>query len=110
MTVDYEFEATPEHGDIGPVTDGIQWLRMPLPMVLEHINLWLLDDDNGFAIVDTGVDVDSNREVWEKVFAGPMQGTTLTRVIVTHLHPDHVGCAGWLTRMHDVELWMSREE
>jgi glyoxylase-like metal-dependent hydrolase (beta-lactamase superfamily II) len=110
MTIQYEFDTRPEHGGLYPVVDGIQWLRMPLPFVLEHINLWLVDDDNGFAIVDTGVSIDSNKEVWRNTFSTPMKGKTLSRVIVTHLHPDHVGCAGWLTRKHDVELWMSREE
>lgn len=110
MTIRYEFDTKPEHGGLYPVTDGIQWLRMPLPFVLEHINLWLLDDDDGFAIVDTGVNIESNRDVWADVFSGPMRGKSLTRVIVTHLHPDHVGCAGLLTREHGVELWMSREE
>ncbi|MDH3533588.1 MAG: MBL fold metallo-hydrolase [Gammaproteobacteria bacterium] len=110
MTIRYEFDHKPEHGAIYPIVDGVHWLRMPLPMVLEHINLWLLDDAHGFAIVDTGVNIEANREVWANVFAGPMRDRTLTRVLVTHLHPDHVGCAGWLAREHDVELWMSREE
>ncbi len=110
MTVTYEFDGKPEHGELTQVADGIRWLRMPLPMVLEHINLWLLDDDGGCAIVDTGVFIDSNREVWEKTLAGPVGDDDITRVVVTHLHPDHVGCAGWLTREHDVELWMTREE
>ena len=110
MTIDYAFDAKPAHGDVTAITDGIRWLRMPLPMVLEHINLWLLDDGDGTAIVDTGVFVDSNREVWDKTLAGPMADETVSRVIVTHLHPDHVGCAGWLTGRLGVELWMPREE
>lgn len=110
MTVRYEFDFKPKHGAVYDVIEGIRWLRMPLPMVLEHINLWLLDDGDGCVIVDTGVNIDSNREVWANTFAGPLQGTAVTRVIVTHLHPDHVGCAGWLAREHGVELWMTREE
>ncbi|MEJ2171636.1 MAG: MBL fold metallo-hydrolase [Woeseiaceae bacterium] len=110
MPIEYEFETRPAHGDVNAVVDGIRWLRMPLPMALEHINLWLLDDERGFAIVDTGVCIESNREVWARTFSGPMRGRPVTRVIVTHLHPDHSGCAGWLTEQHDVELWMTREE
>ena len=106
MTISYAFDTKPGHGEITAVADGIRWLRMPLPMVLEHINLWLLDDADGCAIVDTGVHIDSNREVWENT----LDGRTVTRLFVTHLHPDHAGCAGWLARGHDVELWMTREE
>ena len=110
MTIDYAFDTRPEHGGIYPVAEGLRWLRMPLPMVLEHINLWILDDGAGCTIVDTGVFIESNREVWEATFAGELRDRPLTRVVVTHLHPDHAGCAGWLAEQHGVDLWMTREE
>jgi glyoxylase-like metal-dependent hydrolase (beta-lactamase superfamily II) len=110
MSIEYEFDTRPAHGDVNTIVEGIRWLRMPLPMALEHINLWLIDDQDGCAIVDTGVCIESNRDIWEQTFAGPMAGQPVTRVIVTHLHPDHSGCAGWLAKNHDVELWMTREE
>ena len=106
----YEFSDRPEAGETMVVAPGIVWLRMPLPFALGHINLWLLEDDDGWAIVDTGVYVDESREVWKKTFASVMQERPVNRVLVTHLHPDHVGCAGWLTDRFDVPLWMSREE
>ncbi len=110
MTITYEFGTRPEHGGVNDVADGIRWLRMPLPMVLEHINLWLLEDEDGFAIVDTGVNIESNREVWRQTLSGPAGDAAVTRIFVTHLHPDHAGCAGWLARDHGVELWMTRDE
>lgn len=110
MTLTYEFDTRPEHGGVYDVADGIRWLRMPLPMVLEHINLWLLDDADGIAIVDTGVFIDSNREIWRRTLSGSTGQAAVTRIFVTHLHPDHAGCAGWLAREHDVEVWMTREE
>lgn len=106
----YEFTERPEAGQTMIVAPGIVWLRMPLPFTLSHINLWLLEDDDGWAIVDTGVDIDESREVWRNTFAGAMQGRPVRRVLVTHMHPDHVGCAGWLTGEFDIPLWMSREE
>ncbi len=106
MSIDYEFDIRPEHGDINAVADGVDWLRMPLPFALSHINLWILRDGNGIAIVDTGIDSGKSREVWRRAIAD----RPVTRVLVTHLHPDHVGSAGWLCEEHDVELWMSREE
>ena len=93
-----------------PVADGIHWLRMPLPFDLDHINLWLLEDDGGWAIVDTGINSSTSRDIWRSTFETAMRGLPVTHVIATHLHPDHIGCAGWLTRQFDVDLWMTREE
>jgi glyoxylase-like metal-dependent hydrolase (beta-lactamase superfamily II) len=106
VSINYEFEVKPEYGDINPVADGVDWLRMPLPFALSHINLWILRDGDGIAIVDTGISSGKSRDIWRTAIAD----RPLTRVLVTHLHPDHVGCAGWLCEEHDVELWMSREE
>lgn len=92
------------------IADGVTWLRMPLPISLNHINLWLLRDDDGWVIVDTGIDTGTSRDVWRKTFAGAMNGDPATHVVVTHLHPDHVGCANWLVNEFDVDLWMTREE
>ncbi len=89
---------------------GITWLRMPLPFALNHINLWLLRDDDGWVIVDTGVDTKTSRGIWESTFAGAMNGDPATHVIATHLHPDHVGCTGWLVEHFDADLWMTRAE
>ena len=106
MSINYEFDVKPEYGDINAVADGVDWLRMPLPFALSHINLWILRDGDGIAIVDTGINSGKSRDIWRTAIADRQ----LTRVLVTHLHPDHVGCAGWLCEEHDVELWMSREE
>ncbi len=92
------------------VADGLHWLRMPLPYALNHINLWLIEDDDGWVVVDTGVATDVTKDIWRDTFDGLMQGLPITHVIATHLHPDHVGCAGWLVDRFDVDLWMSRDE
>ena len=106
MTIHYEFDVRPDHGDVTPVADGIDWLRMPLPFALSHINLWMLRDGGGTAIVDTGINSGKSRDIWRAA----LSGRPVTRVFVTHLHPDHVGCAGWLCDEYGVELWMPREE
>lgn len=108
--LEYPFDDTPVPGETANIMDELFWLRMPLPIDLEHINLWILRDGNGWAIADTGIFTDSCRKAWESTFDSVMQGDPVTRVFVTHLHPDHVGCAGWLTNRFDVDLWMSREE
>jgi glyoxylase-like metal-dependent hydrolase (beta-lactamase superfamily II) len=106
----YEHSSRPGLGEAMTMADDITWLRMPLPFSLKHINLWLLRDQGGWVIVDTGVDTKKSRGIWREVFAGPMAGDPATHVIATHLHPDHVGCADWLVHQFDVDLWMTREE
>jgi glyoxylase-like metal-dependent hydrolase (beta-lactamase superfamily II) len=109
-SISYAFEAKPETGEVLDVAPGVKWLRLPLPFLLNHINVWLLEDSDGWALVDTGLFTNTTREVWKFVFGKYLGNAAITRVVVTHLHPDHVGCAGWLSRKFGVELWMSRDE
>ncbi len=109
-SIQYTFDSQPEIGESIEIFPGIRWLRMPLPFMLGHINLWLLEDGEQWTIVDTGLYTQTTREHWEKVFADQLGGKPVGRVLVTHLHPDHAGCAGWLTERFEAPLWMSREE
>ena len=107
--------AGPGPGEIIALADGIGWIRSPVPGSLGHINLWLLDDDGpastgGVAIVDSGLDIATARDEWDGLFAGALSGRPVTRLIVTHFHPDHLGLAGWLTSRFGVRLWMTRGE
>lgn len=106
----YPFEAVPQRGLTIEVAPGVHWIRMPLTYALDHINLWALDDGAGWAVVDTGVRTEETAAVWRELFANAPDDRTLTRVFVTHMHPDHVGMAGWLTRKFGVRLWMTRLE
>ncbi|MDX1734580.1 MAG: MBL fold metallo-hydrolase [Halioglobus sp.] len=100
----------PQPGEAFQVAEGVYWARFSMPMSLDHINLWLLEDDDGWTVVDTCLNMSSARQTWETHFAGIMGNKPVTRVICTHLHPDHVGLAGWITERFDCRLWMSREE
>jgi glyoxylase-like metal-dependent hydrolase (beta-lactamase superfamily II) len=108
--IQYEYDFEPDLGEAIEILPGIQWLRMPLPFMLGHINLWLLRDREGWSIVDTGLNTKLTRKHWKRVFTRHMDDKPATRVLVTHLHPDHSGCAGWLCERFDIELCMSREE
>lgn len=108
--IQYEFGGKPDIGDTQEIADGVYWLRMPLPFSLQHINLWLFADGDGWTIVDTGLGTDDSKEIWEKTFTGPMDNRPVRHVVVTHMHPDHVGCAGWLADRFGVDLWMTRDE
>ena len=100
----------PETGEAIELAPGVRWARLPVPGSLKHINVWLLDDGDGVAVVDTGLDIPPCREAWEALLAGPLQGRRPTRIVVTHFHPDHLGLAGWLAERFDVRLWMTRGE
>lgn len=101
---------SPGPGEVFKVADGVWWLAMPLPFSLKRINLWLLEDEGGWTIVDTGMGDEASKQVWDQVLNGHLRGQPVRRVIVTHMHPDHVGLAGWLSRRFDCDLWMSRTE
>jgi glyoxylase-like metal-dependent hydrolase (beta-lactamase superfamily II) len=110
MPIDHPWTQPPAPGTVIAVAPGVAWLRMPLPFQLDHINLWLLEDGEGWAIVDTGVGLPDVRALWEQIFAGHLGGRRVTRVILTHFHPDHLGNAGWLTERWGVELWCTHAE
>jgi glyoxylase-like metal-dependent hydrolase (beta-lactamase superfamily II) len=104
-------EALPAPGTSLEVAPGVRWVRMGLPFALDHINLWLLRDlgdaGDGWTIVDCGITSDPTRTAWEQVFATQLDGLPVRRVIVTHMHPDHMGLAHWLTARWDCRLWVS---
>jgi glyoxylase-like metal-dependent hydrolase (beta-lactamase superfamily II) len=104
--------AMPEIGDgsATEVTDGVFWLRMPMDGKIEAINLWALADDNGWTIVDTGLRNTETAAAWRRAFASTLGDRPVHRIIVTHLHPDHSGMAGWLAQKQPARLWMTRLE
>ncbi|MGR4865749.1 MBL fold metallo-hydrolase [Caulobacter sp. LARHSG274] len=108
----YPFEAVPEtgSGQAVEVAPGVLWLRQPLGGSLGFINVWAIADGDGWAVVDTGFHTSETSQAWRAAFAQALGGRPVTRVIATHLHPDHVGLAGWITRRFDVRLWMTRLE
>ncbi len=103
----YPFDRNmPEVAEAMDVAPGVKWLRMPLPFALNHVNLWLLADGDGWANVDTGLTTEPIKEVWE----GLLPKYPLTRQIVTHYHPDHIGLAGWLEQKTGAQLWTTQGE
>ena len=110
LTYPWGRTVTPSTTEPEQVAEGIYWARFPMPMSLDHINIWLLEEEQGWTVVDTCLGISSAKEIWEQLFSGFMAGKPVLRVICTHLHPDHVGLAGWLTERFGCELWMSREE
>jgi glyoxylase-like metal-dependent hydrolase (beta-lactamase superfamily II) len=108
MTIRFPHAAPPVPGQATTVAPGILWLRLPLPMRLDHVNCYALRDDDGWTIVDTGFDTPEARGIWGELLTGPLAGAPVRRVLVTHHHPDHIGLAGWFMAEHGAELWTTR--
>ena len=104
-SLQYPWPETPPPGTTLEVAPGARWLSMPLPFQLDHINLWLLDDDGGPTVVDTGIGDAKTRELWERILPGKAQ-----RVVLTHYHPDHAGNAGWLCGRFGIQMWTTQGE
>lgn len=106
----FPFPTPPGLGQTVEVAPGIQWVRLALPFRLDHVNIYLIEDGPGCAVVDTGIGDEATQAAWEALLAGPLQSRPLTRIIATHYHPDHVGMVGWLSERLDVPLLMSQTE
>ena len=104
----YPFSEPPATGEIKLVAPGVLWIRIPLPFRLNHINVYLIEDGDGWAVLDTGIGNIQTRAIWENLVRGPLRGRKLTRLIVTHFHPDHIGLAGWLCERFGLPLLTSQ--
>lgn len=104
-------EELPVPGRCIEVAPGVKWIRMALPFVLNHINLWLLRDSiegvEGWSIVDCCIHHEDGKAQWEELFTHELDGLPVLRVIVTHMHPDHIGLAHWLCQRWNAPLWIS---
>lgn len=105
--VRFPFPDPPAAGETVEIAEGVLWSRLSMPMRLDHVNVYLLDDGDGWTVVDTGFRGETARETWTKLLAGPLSGKPLNRVVVTHHHPDHIGMAGWMME-RGAELWTTR--
>ena len=108
--LDFPFPAPPAPGEALEVAEGVLWLRLPLPFRLDHVNVYLIEDGAGFALLDTGIDDSPTREIWDRLLAGLLKGRPLTRIVSSHCHPDHIGLAGWLAGRLGRELFATQTE
>jgi len=104
----YPWETPPETGQAIAVAEGVLWIRLPLPMALDHVNIYALDEGDHWSIVDTGVHSRTSVALWQDILRDVLGGKPVGRVILTHHHPDHVGMAGWLMQDQGATLWTTR--
>lgn len=107
MTIHHPWTDAPADGEAVEIAPDVLWMRLPLPMRLNHVNSYAFRDAEGWTVVDTGFDTPRARAAWQALLDGPLSGAPVVRVIATHHHSDHIGLAGWLMT-HGAELWTSR--
>ena len=104
----FPYEDVPKNGTMLEIENNVRWIRMPLPMSLNHINLWLIGELNQSTLIDTGMYYEDVKNAWNDILRE--SDIKLENIIVTHMHPDHIGMAGWLSRHFQIPLSMSRGE
>ncbi len=103
----YPYETPSAKGTAREIADGILWIRLSMPLGLDHVNVYALREPNGWTVIDTGLDTKLNRREWAAIIKDDLRGDPILRVVVTHHHPDHVGLAGWFMEQ-GAELLMTR--
>lgn len=107
-TIRFPFEEPPRPGEVVEIAEGVLWTRLPLPFRLDHVNVYLIEDEGGWTVLDAGANHPLCTGAWEALLSGPLVGARLSRVVVTHFHPDHVGLAGWLCARQGAALLTTR--
>ncbi|MHB2167961.1 MBL fold metallo-hydrolase [Alsobacter sp. R-9] len=98
--LDYPWTTPPAADEMREVAPGLHWIRLPLPFRLNHVNVWALEEPDGWTVIDTGCDTSTIRAIWEAHFAGGLRGRPVRRVVATHGHVDHIGLSGWIAGRH----------
>ncbi len=106
----YPFEAIPSGDTVVKVADGLFWARIPLPWSLDHINVYLLDEGDSWTIIDTGAQGNTGRAAWEALEVSVLMDKPISHIVCTHMHPDHLGLAGWLAKRHGAKFSMTQSE
>ena len=110
LPLSFPFTEIPKTGAHQQVANEVYWCRHQLPFALDHINTWLLQDHDKWVIVDTGVSDERSQDGWKRILDDGLGGSEISKIIVTHYHPDHIGNADWLSNRTNTSVWMSPTE
>jgi len=108
--ITYPFQQSVQFNSLQEIATCIYWLRLKMPFSLDHINVWLIEEPDGWILIDTGPDTEKLRASWQAVFSTQLKNKPIKTVICTHSHPDHLGLAGWVCAQHNAQVIMSKGE
>jgi len=106
----YPYAEHPAPATTQEIAPGVRWLTMPMGGSLNHINLYLLEDRDGWWVIDSGLSLPETAAHWRNIFANELGGKPVVGVICTHFHPDHIGQAKMITDEFQCPLYMTRAE
>src|SRR5690606_33378135 len=105
--IEYTAVPAPGFGERTRIAENVWWTRIPLPIDLNHINVWLIESAQGYLLVDTGMSASMCTDAWERLEASAFERVRPRALFVTHVHPDHMGLAHWLQERYTIPVWMS---
>ncbi len=108
--ITYPYKRKPKNNTFKEIAPRVYWLRLGMPFSLDHINLWLIEEDNYWTLVDTGPNTSTSKTAWQEIFSTQLQNKPIKQIICTHSHPDHVGLAGWICENQSAKLLISKGE
>ena len=104
----FPFEKPPDFGEVKLIKEDIFWARMPLPMMLNHVNVYILNSSEGLTIIDTGINTKECLSAWKRIIKNNFSNKKILQVFITHHHPDHIGLAGWFSTHFNAKIFSSR--
>lgn len=106
--IKFPYVEPPTPGSVIEVSDGVYWAQLKLPMLIDHVNIYILEGANDLTIVDTGLNADECKSAWQDILRNNFSTKPVKNIIITHHHPDHIGLLGWFCENYNVEVFASR--
>ena len=93
----FPYSEVPKAGEATQIYDGVYWIRMALPMLIDHVNIYVLEESDGLTIVDTGLNCSDCRLAWKEILSTKFSKKIVKKIVITHHHPDHIGFSSSLS-------------
>lgn len=100
----------PKEGSMVALADDLHWMRFALPFRLNHINLYAFDTEDGWLLLDCGINSQTIAKQWADMLVGPLAHRPICGIIVSHYHADHIGYAGALAKITGAPVYMGAVE
>lgn len=112
MSVEPAGLAVQEVGEAAEVIEGVWQIKLPVPFPLGFISVYLIEGEDGWTLIDAGYDYPPAREAWTAgaTAAGCDLSRDVSKIVVTHFHPDHIGAARWLQEVSAAPVFMLEQE